>query len=102
MVREGGYEALPAHHGKEAWSLFVRDDLAVDLVVADVVMPYMNGTELAARIASRRPDLPLILMSGFSPEDLAMRGLTISHGHLLTKPFEPGELLGLIGRLIPA
>jgi two-component system cell cycle sensor histidine kinase/response regulator CckA len=101
MIREGGYEALPAKHGQEAWSLLAQADRQIDLVVADVVMPRMTGTELAARIADKRPGLPLILMSGFSSEDLFRRGLELSHGRLLTKPFEPEELLALVRQLLP-
>ena len=74
----------------------------IDLLLADVVMPRLSGTELAARVAAKAPDLPIVLMSGFTSEDLVRRGLVLSHGHLLTKPFEPTELLHVIGQLLPA
>jgi CheY-like chemotaxis protein len=70
-------------------------------VLVDVVIPHMTGTELAERIAARRPELPLIFTSGFAPEDLDRRGLVRSHGHLLTKPFTQDELLNLVRRLLP-
>jgi CheY-like chemotaxis protein len=101
IVRIGGYHALPARDGREAWGIFQRVQPPIDLVIADVVMPYMTGTELAAHVVASQPELPLILMSAFTPEDLARRGLVLSHGHLLTKPFTPGELLGLVRRLLP-
>jgi two-component system, cell cycle sensor histidine kinase and response regulator CckA len=102
MVREGGYDAIPARDGREAWGIFQRAKPPIDLVVADVVMPHMTGTELAARVVARQPELPVILMSAFGPDDLLRRGLVLTHGHLLTKPFAPGELLGLVRRLLPA
>ena len=51
--------------------------------------------------AALNPDLPLILMSGFSPVDLYERGLSLSHGHLITKPFDPTALLSLVQQLLP-
>jgi two-component system, cell cycle sensor histidine kinase and response regulator CckA len=102
ILREGGYDIIPARNGHEAWAIFHRGDRRIDLVLADVVMARMTGTELAAHVVDRAPDLPIVLMSGFTPEDLACRGLVLSHGHLLTKPFEPSELLDLIGKLLPA
>jgi two-component system cell cycle sensor histidine kinase/response regulator CckA len=100
-VCEGGYRVVKARDGKEAWSFFQRPHESVDLVITDVVMPHMSGTELAARIAALNPDLPLILMSGFSPVDLYERGLSLSHGHLITKPFDPTALLSLVQQLLP-
>src|SRR3954454_15741807 len=101
IVRKGGYQAIPARDGLEAWGIFQRAEPPIDLVLSDVVMPRLTGTELAARLAARQPGLPIILMSAFSPEDLARRGLVLAHGDLLTKPFAPGELLGLVRRLTP-
>jgi two-component system, cell cycle response regulator CpdR len=101
ILRRAGYEAITARDGREAWAIFQRDNRPIDLLLADVVMPYMTGTELAARIAGRAPDLPIVLISGFTPEDLGRRGLVLSHGHLLTKPFTHGELLDIVRRLVP-
>ena len=98
---EGGYSVVKARHGKEAWSFFQRPHESIDLVITDVVMPQMSGTELEARIAALRPEVPLILMSGFSPVDLYERGLSLSHGHLITKPFDPTALLSLVQQLLP-
>ena len=102
ILGEGGYDVIAARDGREAWAMILRDTRPVDLVLADVVMPQMTGTELAARIAAKMPDLPIVLMSGFTSDDLARRGLVLSHGRLLTKPFERAELLDLIGQLLPA
>jgi two-component system, OmpR family, KDP operon response regulator KdpE len=102
VLRKADYHAIPARDGREAWGIFQRVQPPIDLVVADVVMPRMTGTELAAQVVARQPELPVILMSSFTPEDLARRGLALSRGHLLTNPFAPSELLGIVRRLLPA
>jgi CheY-like chemotaxis protein len=101
ILRDSGYHTIPARDGQEAWSIFQQADGSIDLVLADVMMPHMTGPELGAQIAAQRPDLPVILMSGFSGEDLTSRGHVLSHGHLLTEPFTPGDLLDLVRRLLP-
>jgi CheY-like chemotaxis protein len=102
LVREGGYDTIPARDGREAWDILQRGTRPIDLVLADVVLPHMSGTELAAQVVAKQPELPVVLMSAFAPEDLARRGLALSHGHLLTKPFEPEQLLGLVRSLLQA
>ena len=100
VLREAGYEVVQARHGEEAWDRIQRGGARPDLLLADVVMPHMTGTELAARVAGRPPDIPIVLMSAFSQVDLRDRGLQLTHGHLLTKPFANAELLGLLDRLL--
>ena len=72
----------------------------MDLLLADVVMPQMSGTELAALVAVKLPELPIVLMSGYTNADLFARGLELSHGHLLTKPFDPPTLLRMMAGLL--
>jgi chemosensory pili system protein ChpA (sensor histidine kinase/response regulator) len=102
LLREAGYEVVQARHGEEAWDRIQRGGPLPDLLLADVVMPHMSGTELAARVAGRHPDLPIVLMSAYSTEDMRRRGLQLTHGHLLTKPFQNAELLRLVDRLLRA
>ena len=99
-LSEGGYGTVQARHGQEAWEYLQRPAHQVDLLLTDVVMPHMTGTELAARAVASHPGLPIVLMSGYTTEDLAQRGLELSHGHLLTKPFDPPTLLRLVNQLL--
>ena len=100
ILREAGYDVAQARNGEEAWDRIQRGSPRPDLLLADVVMPRTSGTELAARVAARHPDIPIVLMSAFSEADMRDRGLQLTHGHLLTKPFENAALLGLLGRLL--
>jgi DNA-binding response OmpR family regulator len=102
VLVEGGYDVIRSRDGRAAWGIFLRASSAIDLVLADVVLPGMTGVELVARIAGAMPDLPLVLMSGFGSEDLARRGVVLSHGQVLRKPFTHSELIGIVRRLLPA
>ena len=59
-------------------------------------MPMMNGTELTAKVKALRPEIPIVLMSGYGPADLLARGLEATHGDLLTKPFSQDRLLKVV------
>jgi FixJ family two-component response regulator len=64
----------------------------VDVVLADVVMPGMNGTQLADRLTSEFPGLPIILMSAFAPAGLGRVGFREAVIPVLQKPFDAGHL----------
>ena len=75
-----------------------RAGTKVDAILCDVVMPNMTGTELLARVQADRPELPVILMSGYSAENLRARGLEQPPVPLLTKPFTQDQLVAAVNR----
>ncbi len=92
-----GYRVIAADGGELALRLAAHAP-AIDLLLTDVVMPGMGGTELAERLRAARPGLRVLFMSGFSgslPEALAPTG-----GSLLTKPFTPAVLLARVAEAI--
>jgi signal transduction histidine kinase/CheY-like chemotaxis protein len=66
MLSDLGYTIRWAHNAKEALDTLAKDDLAFDLVFSDVIMPGMNGVDLAAALRDRYPGLPVVLTSGYS------------------------------------
>jgi len=64
----------------------------IDLVISDVVMPEVSGRELAARLASTDPDLPVLYMSGYTGDDVIQRGLLDPGAPFQPKPFAPDTL----------
>ena len=91
-----GHTVLEASHGAEAVAVVRMRRGNLDLVLSDVVMPEMNGTELAATLIRDYPGLPVILMSAYAPAGLTQVG---SDGHkvpVLQKPFSSGQLEELI------
>jgi signal transduction histidine kinase len=93
ILRRAGYIVHPAGGPFEAQDEIRRRGCELDLVVSDVMMPGMNGTELAAWLHARCPDTPVLLVSGYADSDLVSRWREHDPRGFLSKPFEPTELL---------
>jgi CheY-like chemotaxis protein len=82
----------------EAARWFAEDPARVDLVLTDQTMPRMTGLELARRIATERPELPIVLCTGYggdlADDDLRRHGVAA----LIRKPIDPAALAALIAR----
>ena len=98
LVRSFGYEALSAASSGEAVELFQRRGGEIDLLLADVVMPDLDGPRLARLLRERRPQLAVLFVSGY-PDALAVRGLP--NEELLLKPFTSAVLAARLRRLLP-
>jgi two-component system cell cycle sensor histidine kinase/response regulator CckA len=89
ILRGSGYRVVVAPDGDAAIALLERAGRPVDLLVTDVVMPVMSGTDLAARVTKRFPGTRVLFVSGFVPAgSAALRGAP-----LVTKPLRRAELL---------
>lgn len=64
LLRDGGYEAALASNSSEAMRAFSESD-DIGLVLADIVMPGLSGFDLARRVKALRPDVPVLLMTGY-------------------------------------
>jgi CheY-like chemotaxis protein len=93
ILTRHGYTVVIAHHGGEALALMTRGLRDVRLVISDVMMPTMDGVELANRLAERWPALPVLLMSGYSDAELRSRADHAGRVKLLEKPFTSASLL---------
>lgn len=80
-----GYGVEAKRNGEEAFTAFLEDPRAFDLIITDYSMPRMRGTELARKVLELRPERPVILMSAGDPEmEGEMKGLEIKR--FLQKP----------------
>ncbi len=96
-----GYDVRTASNGDEALALAEHEDGAVDLLISDVVMPGLNGVELARRLRARWPGLRVLMMSGYSDARLFEPGGDIvGASRLLAKPFTPQDLLARVRQLL--
>ncbi|KQT54062.1 histidine kinase [Methylobacterium sp. Leaf456] len=96
-LRELGYSTVWATDAAKALAEMERVPFRFEVVFSDVVMPGMNGVELANEIRRRRPDLPVVLASGYS-DVLAAEG---THGFdLLSKPYSVTDLSRVLRRAV--
>jgi two-component system, cell cycle response regulator CpdR len=91
-----GHTVLTANNGADAIESLRRVDGMVDLVLSDVVMPGMNGTELVALVAAEFPGLPIVLMSAYAAAGMTRVGLGEVIVPVLPKPFGEHELAELV------
>jgi two-component system, cell cycle sensor histidine kinase and response regulator CckA len=96
ILQRAGYDVTAFSTAVEALDEFERLDGQVDLCLSDLVMPGMGGKELAERLTDRWPAVPLLFMSGYSPEALASRVHVRPDVQLFSKPFTPGELRAIV------
>jgi two-component system, cell cycle sensor histidine kinase and response regulator CckA len=87
-----GYRVLEAADGPSALRVAEEQSGKIDLLLTDVVMPGMNGGELARRLRRLRPGIRVVFMSGYSAEAVAMHGELSPGAAFLQKPFSVEEL----------
>jgi len=91
-LRDSGYTVLQATDGVEALYVSEKHDGAIHVLVTDVVMPLMNGPELARRITAMRPEIKVLYMSGYADDALTPGWGRDEKVTFLQKPFELGKL----------
>jgi PAS domain S-box-containing protein len=97
LLQDLGYVTRRADNAKQALALIAADESAFDLVFSDVIMPGMNGVELAKAIRSQYPHLPVVLTSGYS----SVLAENIHHGfELIQKPYSVEALSRSLRRAI--
>jgi PAS domain S-box-containing protein len=82
-----GYRVLEASHGDEALLIHETHDGLIPLILVDVVMPGMSGSELAKRIASLRPEIKILYMSGYTDNAIVHHGVLAGGLNYIQKPF---------------
>ena len=87
-----GYRILGATTPELALEIFQESAPEIDVVLTDLVMPGMDGLELMRILKEHDPDLPVLLMSGYSDDVLAAHGASCDDDHFLPKPFTATEL----------
>jgi CheY-like chemotaxis protein len=92
VLAAAGYTVLQAANGADALALLAGHAEPVHLVFTDVVMPGMNGRELAARLAQLRPAIRVLYTSGYTEDAILRHGVLDDPGRFLSKPYTPSVL----------
>ena len=91
-LRRHGYHVLAAHDPEEALRVARTHAHPIDLLVTDVVMPRMNGKQLAEQVAALRPSIRVLYISGYHDDMIPLSGRADSQVCFLKKPFTPAAL----------
>ena len=89
VLRQCGYTVLEAEDGREAVRLVESRSEPLDLLISDVVMPYLGGRQLAERIAALRPGIKTLFLSGYTDDAVVRHGVLQAEFAFLQKPFTP-------------
>jgi PAS domain S-box-containing protein len=95
-----GHRVIEAVDGAEALACCAPDQPPFELVVTDVVMPKLNGFEMGRRVHELRPNLPILYVSGYTPNALERYGTEDHASDLLRKPFAPADFIERIESLL--
>ncbi|MBI5576232.1 MAG: Cache 3/Cache 2 fusion domain-containing protein [Deltaproteobacteria bacterium] len=102
ILNQAGYTVLPAHDGVDAMRIAEKHEGPIHLLITDVVMPQMNGRELARRMLASRPDIKVIYISGYTEDAIIHHGVLDPGMHFVQKPFRPGDLVRKIREVLDA
>ena len=99
-LTSAGYTVLEARDGEDALQVYLEHGGLVDLLVTDVVMPKMNGLELAQQLSTKHRGLKVLCMSGYTADATAANGPVL--WPFLAKPFVPATLLERVRQVLDA
>jgi CheY-like chemotaxis protein len=92
MLQRLGYTVMEARHGIEALVLSTQHPGPIHLLVTDVVMPQMNGREIAKQLTSEHPETRVLFMSGYTDDAVVRQGIQTADMGFLQKPFTSESL----------
>jgi PAS domain S-box-containing protein len=93
VLQGAGYRVLSASGGEEALRMALQTEGPIDLLLTDLVMPGMDGQEVASKIALQRPATKILMMSGYTDTVLSARNMIEQGAAFLQKPFTAHRLV---------
>ena len=101
-LEKQGYKVIEAADGAVAMQIAVAHEKIIHLLLTDVIMPGMNGRELAQRIAEIRPNVKILYMSGYTENVIGHNGMLDAGIRLLQKPFNLRDLKSMVREVLDA
>ncbi|WP_373489405.1 ATP-binding protein [Blastomonas sp.] len=99
VLHEAGFVVIEVEDGAAALTLLEQGESVPALLLSDIIMPHMDGQQLAARSRALHPDLPIVLMTGYAGGSLSD---DCPHNILIQKPFSPDELVAVVRKTLAA
>ncbi len=92
VIARHGFKSIAARDGIEALALFREHGSEIGLIITDIVMPGMNGIEFVEKVQAEYPDMPVLLVSGYSDQFVKAESHNLRNWSLLQKPFKSAQL----------
>ena len=102
VLRSSGYHVMEAGSGPQALALPDAQVRSIDLLITDVVMPGMSGSELAKGLTARREGLRVLFISGYAPSETMRKGILDPGVAFLQKPFSPAQITATVDQILSA
>jgi len=102
ILESRGYKVLEAHTSMEALLIPGQHKGPIHLLLTDVVMPLMNGREVAEKLAKLYPQMKILFMSGYTDDTVVRHGVLESGMAFLQKPFSPDALTRKVREVLDA
>lgn len=100
-LKRDGYEVVIAKDGQEAANYLKNPSVSFDLVITDLLMPFMSGLEIINLMRNDlKLNIPLIVLSKVGNEDTVLQAFELGADEYITKPFSPNELSIRIKRVL--
>lgn len=96
MLEMFGYSVLTATTPGEALQLVEKHGVEIKLLMTDVVMPEMNGWDLAGHVLNENPNMRCLFMSGYTADEVAHRGVSDQVVNFIQKPFSQRDLASMV------
>jgi CheY-like chemotaxis protein len=100
VLQHAGYAVLTAGNGEEALSVLDGHIGPIHLLLTDVVMPGISGSELAARVADAHPEIKVLFTTGHTQQALLQLGVLNKDSHFIGKPYEVSELTRKVAEVL--
>jgi nitrogen-specific signal transduction histidine kinase/CheY-like chemotaxis protein len=100
VFQTSGYEVIIAKSGAEALEKITDQNIKIDLLFTDVVMPEMNGKELAVKFRQKFPDIKILFASGYTDEIVQQEDQIINESFFIQKPYTAGSLGEMIRTIL--
>lgn len=99
-LKKDGYEVITAQDGRDALGKFETE--SPDMIITDIMMPYMSGLEIVGAVKSKAgKTTPIIVLSTMGQENVVLEAFKLGADDFITKPFSPKELSMRVQRYDP-
>ena len=100
VLKKMGFEVFAAQDGREALEIFQEKGGDFDLVLMDMIMPRMSGEVAFRKMRAMRPDIKVLLSSGFSEDTIAQNLFTQGAAGFIEKPYDIPQLIREVKRIL--